>query len=112
MRNDRWMLTFDGVAVGFQMAVNLLQELLLLRIVSFQVIQASQRRSENKCDCTVTNDMRRCDPRAGLETFICDFLESHASDEEGSGLLGVAYIPVDMIVCFVRCNVCAGQMFV
>jgi hypothetical protein len=87
--------------MSFQVTVNLLQQLLIIKSVLFQILQPTQGRSENKCDSPIAYDMRCDDPRAGLETFVCDFLESHAGDEEGGGLLGVANIPVDMIVGFV-----------
>jgi len=43
--------------MGFQMAVNLLQQSLIIRTVLLQILQASQWRCENESDSTVSDDV-------------------------------------------------------
>jgi hypothetical protein len=84
-----------------QMRMNILQQHLLLKAMPLTILQATQRRCENKSDIAIADDMGSSNPRAGLETFECDFLESHTGNEESGGLLCIADVPVDMVVSFV-----------
>lgn len=45
--------------------------------------------------------MRAGDSRSGFEAAVGDALEAHAGGVVGCGLLGVADVPVDMVVGFV-----------
>lgn len=77
------------------------QLLLFLAGETVDLVDRAQRRSEDESDISVADDVRADASVACFETTVGDALKAHACDVVGSGLFGVAYVPVHMVVASV-----------
>ena len=91
----------DTVAVLLQVVVNFSQLLLFLGGETVDLVEGAQRRSEDEGDVSVANDVGADISVTGFKTTVGDALEAHACDVVRSGLFGVTYIPVHMVVASV-----------
>ena len=92
--------------MGLKMLVHLLNQLPLLLRDIVKHTQSTQRRSQDESDASVTHDVGGESSRPGLQTSVCDLLETHACNVVSGCLFGIANIPVNVVVALVGRHLC------
>ena len=99
----------DGITVTLLVLMDFLQLPCILLTEAVALLKAAEWRSQNESHVAISYDVRCGSSRSSLQPAIRDLLEAHTRDVERCGLLGVADVPVHMVIPTVRGYICGGS---